>query len=325
MKFQILAFTLALSSHSAHGVDNQLDIGNRAIRSMSGCYLVDYSYLETESLQPEYVRDKRVYDVNKNKSVKEWIFTEELSPTRVRLQHILFASDLNGEFMQGSMLKHQAEDWEYNAAFLYDFVAPAHWEVKPLGTESNHWTRKITNLDDGLRYQCSAPWSENTAYPEWSCQNFAPIPGRETRDMARRDYNTLDRSTRILVYDKNWLERQENTKVIYSELNKKNLAKELGKNWYVRLPDSECSEAQKFSQSRKEFWSLLRQTWDEVLLGDETFVEILNPGQAPRFVKMGQVEDKYLTKNLADSEVRKAARDEILAVISAYREAQVSF
>jgi hypothetical protein len=35
---------------------------------MAGCFLVDYSYVETEGLAPGYTRDPRVYDVNRDKS-----------------------------------------------------------------------------------------------------------------------------------------------------------------------------------------------------------------------------------------------------------------
>ena len=38
--------------------------------------------------------------------------------------------------------------------------------------------------------------------------------GRETRDMGRKDYNALKRSTRVIVYKDSWLERQENIKVM---------------------------------------------------------------------------------------------------------------
>ena len=69
------------------------------------------------------MRDPRVYDVNRDKSVKEWITAETLSPRRVRLQRILFAADLAGAVRTESLLRHQSEDWERDAPFLYDFVA----------------------------------------------------------------------------------------------------------------------------------------------------------------------------------------------------------
>src|SRR4051812_20389204 len=58
----------------------QLEVGRKAIQSMTGCYLVDYSYTETEALKKGYKRDARIYDVTKSKAVKEWIYADEISP-----------------------------------------------------------------------------------------------------------------------------------------------------------------------------------------------------------------------------------------------------
>ena len=80
------------------------------------------------------------------------------------------------------------------------------------------WTRRVTNLDDGLRYQCAARWTGDTAYPEWTCSNYAPVPGRgDARHGAAADYQTLDRTTRIVAYGTSWLERQDNVKTIHQD------------------------------------------------------------------------------------------------------------
>ncbi len=323
-RFGVLAtllsvFLLTSSGSRVHADDPQLDRGLQALRSMAGCYLVDYSYAETESLKPGYVRDARVYDVNRDKSVKEWIYPEVLSPRRIRLQRILFATDLSGAVRAGSEIRHQSEDWEYGAPFLYDFVAPLTWQVRDLSSTPGLWTRRVTNLDDGLRYQCAARWTGNTAYPEWSCSNYAPIPGRETRDMGRADYHTLDRTTRIIAYGTSWLERQDNVKTIHGENGRIPLARETGKNWYVRLPDAECAAARAFAEPRQAFWALSRDVWDSVLTGKAAFIEALPPGQPPRFVKMFEVERDFLGRDLADPTQRQAARERILEVIREYR------
>ena len=206
----------AVATGGPAGADEaQLERGRRAIESMAGCFLVDYSYSETESLAPGYVRDGRVYDVNRDKSVKELIYAETVSPRRVQLHHILFATDLVGTLREGSELHHQTEDWEYEAPFRYEFAGQSTWAVKDLRGAPGRWTRRITNLDEGLRYQCDAAWRGDTAFADWSCRNYAPIPGRETRDMGRKDYNALDRGTRIVVYSGSWLERQDNVKTIH--------------------------------------------------------------------------------------------------------------
>jgi hypothetical protein len=293
--------------------------GLGAIQSLAGCYLVDYSYAETESLRPGYVLDRRVYDVNRDKSVKEWIDAEVVTPRRVRLQRVLFATDLRGAVRAGSELRHQTEDWEYGAPFLYDFVAPLTWVVKDLRSIPDLWTRRITNLDEGLRYQCAARWSTDTAYPEWTCANYAPLPGRESRDMSRTDYDTLERRTRIVAYGTSWLERQDNVKTIHRDGARVPLARETGKNWYVRLPESECAGAKAFAQPRQAFWALVREAWDGVLTGTAPFVERLPAGQPPRFMKMYDIEEDYVGRDLSDPALRQAARARVLDLIEEYR------
>lgn len=316
----LLALSLVgLSSHGARAEDDARARGLGAIRSMVGCYLVDYSYIEVESLRPGYVRDPRVYDVNRDKSVKEWISVEAVSPRRVRLQRILVLADLRGTVRAGSEIKHQSEDWEYEAPFLYDFVAPQTWHVKEQKASPGLWTRRVTNLDDGLRYQCAARWASDTAYPEWSCSNYAPIPGRETRDMRRSDYQALDRTTRIVVYGASWLERQDNVKIVHGDGGRTPLAREAGKNWYVRLPESECAAAEAFARPRQAFWTLLRETWDGVLDGASPFVEKAPAGQPPRFVRMHEIEEDYVGRDLSDPALRKAAQERIRKLIEDYR------
>jgi hypothetical protein len=311
---QVIAFATALIL-SQSALADPLKTGLAAIHSQTGCYLVDYSYTETESLKAGYQRDNRVYDVNKDKSIKEWIYAETISPTRVRLQHILFGASLDGTIMEASFLKHQAEDWEFNASYLYDFSKPLTWDVKTLAP--NLWTRRITNLDDGLRYQCASSWLETTAYHEWTCNNYAPIPGRETRDMGRKDYNTLDRTTRIVTYGKSWLERQMNTKTIDQNGVRTPVVKELGKTWYVRLPDEECQDAKAFASARAPFWALLRETWDQVLDGTKTYREKTVPGSS-RYGRIMELEDKVQAMDLKDPKVRESIKNEILKIIGEF-------
>jgi len=325
MPIRVTLITLLLLSGAtaAHAQGDQQARGRQAVQSMAGCYLVDYSYVEVQELKPGYVRDPRVYDVNRDKSAKEWIVAETLSANRLRLQRILFLSDLAGNVREDTMIRHQSEDWEYDAASLYDFVAPLSWQARDLRATPGLWTRRVTNLDDGLRYQCAARWSEDRAYPEWSCANYAPIPGRETRDMGRSDYQTLQRGTRIMVYGAaqggSWLERQDNVKTIHNDSGRVPLVRELGKNWYVRLPDAECAGGQAFAEAHRSIWTLLRETWDGVLDGSKPFVERAPAGQPPRFVKMFELEDSVLGRDLSDQAIRQETRRRILDVIQEYR------
>ena len=74
-----------------------------------------------------------------------------------------------------------------------------------------------------------------------------------------------------------------------------------------------------FAAPRQAFWDLSREVWDSVLTGREPFVETAPPGQPPRFVKMFEVEEAFLGRDLSDPAVRDAARERILAVIREYR------
>ncbi|HEY8279649.1 MAG TPA: DUF6607 family protein [Bdellovibrionota bacterium] len=316
---KLLSTLLLLSPAQAA---DSFELGRNAILGMQGCYLVDYSYTETEGLKPGYERDKRVYDVNGGKSVKEWIYADQISPSRIRLQHVMFAADKEGQLIIGTQLKHTGDDWEFEAPFRYDFVSPSHWVVDSQRA-TGLWTHRVTNLDDGPRYQCNAEWKVGASgYPEWSCDTYAPIPGRETRDMGRKDYQTLQRSTRIVAYSNNWLERQANIKTIHDSNNVRTpLAKELGKNWYVRLPDSECGPAKEFMAPRLQFWNVLREAWDQVLVGDGPFAEKpYAPGKPSRYMGMLTLEEKYMSRDLASPIVREAAKKELLELIEAFRE-----
>ena len=56
-----------------------------------------------------------------------------------------------------------------------------------------------------------------------------------------------------VAYGTSWLERQDNVKVIdRNGAPRENLARETGKNWYVRLPDGDCQAGARlrFASSR---------------------------------------------------------------------------
>jgi hypothetical protein len=141
--------------------------------------------------------------------------------------------------------------------------------------------------------------------------------------MGRSDYQALQRGTRIVVYGPagggSWLERQNNVKTVDRDGARTPLVRELGKNWYVRLPDSECAGAQAFAAPRQVFWALLRETWDRVLDGSGPFTERLPAGQPPRFVKMFALEEEAIDKNLSDPATREQVRQRILEIIEEYR------
>jgi hypothetical protein len=291
--------------------------GRDAILRQAGCYVVDYSFVETESLKDGYVRDSRVYDTNSNKTTYELIVPIQKSPTEIRLQHVLFLKDFKTGAVQG-LMKHHAEDWAFEASHRFDFVAPGRWNVVA-GSGQGAWTRKTTNLDDGLRYQCEAAWNFDTFNPEWNCANFAPIPGRETRDMGRKDYNTLDRKSRVIVYENSWVERQDNVKTIFADGAKTPLAREHGRTWYVRQPNEACAEAAAYVEANKAYWSTLMEVWEEYFAKAQPVSEKSVVNGLPRFAAMYAVESEYAQRLNSDPSLKETVKAKIRAVIESYR------
>ena len=315
VKIPVLIVLMAAAAKAAPPAASQL--GRDAVHRMAGCYIVDYNYHETRSLDAGYQRDIRVYDVNDKKTVMEWITATDESPTRVRLQHVLFALDGEGKQVPGFMIRHQAEDWEFEPAWVWEYVGGWRWKRVETRGEKGQWVRRITNLDDGLRYQCRAPWRGVGPRAEWQCgNNLAPIPGRETRDMKRRDYQALLRDSRLIVFAQGWLEHQKNVKTVEEGATQRPLAEESGRNWYVRVPDSECAEAAQFTIDHAPFWKLLQETWAGYFATQTSWRETPPGKGAPRWSRLADVEE-HLSPTSTTS--RAAAARELRAIIEADR------
>jgi len=311
-------FSLFAAPTSFAQTSNVFERDLSTIKQQGGCYIVDYSFTEVESLKEGYQLDERVYDTNSDKTTFEWIVPIQKSPTEIRLQHILFLKDFETGEVKGVM-KHHAEDWSYEQNFLFDFSSTRLWNPLTLEKNSRMWTRKVTNLDDGLRYQCAAKWDHSKFNPEWNCANFSPIPGRESRDMGRKDYQALDRNTRIIAYGNSWAERQNNVKTTLQSFTRFPLARELGRTWYIKQPDSACMEAQKFVEERKAFWRILMNVWEEFLTQEKSFEELAQFRGQSRYPMIAQLEEDNYSKIIDDPTNAEWVKTEIRNIIQNFR------
>ena len=203
----------------------------------------------------------------------------------------------------------------------FEFIAPGRWDPVALA-QPGAWTRKTTNLDDGLRYQCAAPWDFSRANPEWNCDNFAPVPGRETRDMGRKDYDALARGTRVIVYPSSWVERQNNVKTQLNDGQRTPLARELGRTWYVRQPDAICDEARAYAQQNMVYWQALRESWEEFLATPRSFRERATVDGVSRYAALLALEDEYAARVAADPALLPELKAKIRAILEKYRIAE---
>jgi hypothetical protein len=314
--FPAVVFASAFSSLAQASKASQSDFerGLAQVEKLAGCYVVDYSFAEIEALKPGYVLDKRVYDVNLGKTTRELVLPIRKSSTEVRLQHVLFTTDAAGKTQ--FVMKHQAEDWSYEAPFLYDFKSPGAWDVKSIVNPTGMWTRKVTNLDDGLRYQCAAPWNFQGEQPQWECANLAPIPGRETRDMGRKDYNALDRVTHLIDYGASFLERQRNVKTILEAGVQAPLVREVGKIWFVRQPAIACDEARRWATPRLAFWKILMEEWESIFAEELPVREKSLLSGKQRYAVISEIEERYFGSVGSSAADERTARAEIRAVLN---------
>ena len=291
------------------------------VKKLAGCYAVDYSYSERLAIKEGYKLDPRVYDVT-GFQTKELVKIVGESSDSVRLQHFLQAESLTGDNL--FMMRHHAEIWQMQPEGRYKFIGPNNqgenrWIYENTPGNDDSWLRTITHLDDGLRYQCLGNWGAELKYPRFSCSSFAPIPGRETRDMSRKDYNSLDRQTSVTIYGDSWLEKQINTKTIFQDDRKEALAEEIGKIFSLRLPIEECSEIAQWAEARQVFWDILDEAWNHVYGQKQNYFEIKNIAGTTRGQKINKIMEETLDQLAGNPELVEVTKNRLIEIIEAHR------
>ena len=285
------------------------------LKKLAGCYLVDYNYSETKSLLEGYSVDPRSYDI-KDLIVKELIKVTESGSDYVRLQHFMQAETSTGRVV--FKMRHHGETWHKGLHSYFSYQGPTDqgniWYQNNL--EKPTWVRKIWSLDDGLRYQCPGAWSEKSSYPSFTCSASSPIPGRETRDMGRKDYNMLDRTSQVQIFPNSFFERQDNIKVIFANDKKIPLAQELGKIWSTRLPLSHCEEVDSWAKERQIFWDILASKWSQILKMKNTLHEIKTVSGSTRSQKISKLLQSSYEDLNQDNFIKDKVAREIYEIIT---------
>ncbi len=300
-------FLLALISYQLHA--------HNVLEELPGCYQVDYSYSEIESLKKDYQLDSRVYDASSKSNVFELFFPLIIENKKLHFQRVLFTRTESGEVK--GLMKHYAEVLSKNENFFYAFTG--NHIYSPQQIEAPTWVREVRYLDDGPSYSCKGKWGAFSNDEYFECNSYASIPGRESRDMGRKDYNALERNTKLIFSSWGILERQNNIKTIHQNDNTKiPLAKEVGKVFSIKVSDDLCFEAKQWAEARKDFWLISIEIWNEFLNGtSEKVVEVSNQNGL-RFMKIWDLAEKYIDKNLSDKTNRDAAKEDLRKVISQF-------
>ncbi len=247
-----LAVVMSISFLSVAQKDKkQLDLN--AIKTMAGCYNVEFKYTETFAPEVDY---EKAYDYTS--AAFEWAEIVEETEDKIVLQHLLIINDT-------MIIKHWRQDWTYEKQDVYRYDKNNRWVFEPLNKKEakETWTQEVYQVDDSPRYTGTATWTHVDGVSTWYNKADSPLPRREYSK--RSDYNVMKRGNRVQILPYGWLHEQDNDKVIREE-GKEDvlLVQEKGYNTYRKREDSDCKAAQEWWVANQEKWAAVRTVWDEV-------------------------------------------------------------
>lgn len=248
----IIVYLIA-SSTSLQAQADKKNSDLEAIRSMAGCYEVEFKYAETFAPSEDYEKSK-----NYATGALEWVEIAEDTGSKVVLQHILIVRDT-------MIIKHWRQDWVYEDTCQYRYHRDKSWLYEPMAYTDveGKWTQNVYQVDDSPRYSGTATWTHVDGVSSWYHKADSPLPRREYTK--RSDYNVMKRGNRILIHDDKWVHEQDNDKVIRSDSSDIVLAQEKGYNTYTKIDDARCTLAQEYWKENHNMWSDVRHVWNGVL------------------------------------------------------------
>ena len=253
MKFIYTFFLFVLFASNSNAQSKHKDDIN-AIKSMCGCFEIDFKFAETfnYSNDSNYIPSK-TYNVG----ALEYAQLVEETENKLVIQHLLVFG--------GGVMKHWRQDWLYENNDFMMYNHDNKWTYKNL-SDSNvagQWTQKVYQVDDSPRYEGSASWVHVDGKHYWENTTDAPLPRRE--HTKRSDYNVSLRTNRHEILENGWVHDQDNKKVVREEdIKDLILAEEKGINTYNRVDDSKCPAAVEWWNENKDFWSNVRNVWDDI-------------------------------------------------------------
>lgn len=293
-QLSLLIATFLTMTSTVYG-QTKKDLDRKAIKDMCGCYEITFEYAETFSPDKDYEKKPNYFASALELALP--IIDEE---NKISIQHLLLVND-------STVIKHWRQDWLYENQDVYYYDKDNNWTFKKLPAESvqGQWTQKVYQVDDSPRYSGSASWVHVDNKHYWENKTDSPLPRREYSK--RSDYNVMLRGNRHEITGDGWIHAQDNDKIIREDGNKDILlAQEKGLNSYKRVDPSKCKAATIWWEEHKEFWSKVRDSWDEVYNreGDLTLAK--------------KVDDKPLFRYLNPLEKNGAEQAEITEVINRF-------
>ena len=254
-RISLMAVALTLLSMNVFAQSKKaLDL--KAIKSMAGCYDIEFKYTETFAPEVDY---EQAYDYTS--AAFEWAQIVEESKNKIVLQHLLI---IQRDSMPAYIIKHWRQDWVFEADREFTYNKDNEWVFSTLDKKERKgkWTQSVYQVDDSPRYSGTATWTHVDGVSSWYHKADSPLPRREYSK--RSDYNVMKRGNRVQITDYGWLHEQDNDKIIRENGEDVLLVQEKGYNTYKKRPDAECAAATQWWTENQTMWTDVRDVWDEV-------------------------------------------------------------
>lgn len=269
----------------------------KAIKSMCGCYEVEFNFAETFN----YSKDSLNYKPSKDKIDYglEWVELVEDQPNKITMQHLLIVGKTDD-----AIVKHWRQDWLYENTDLYQFDKDQTWKYKKISKNDakGQWTQKVYQVDDSPRYEGTATWVHVDGRHFWENTTDAPLPRRE--HTMRSDYNVLNRTNFHEITKYGWIHDQDNKKIVRSDKDIL-LAQEKGHDVYTKVDDSRCAIAQNYWKKNAGLWKNVRDKWTVIFDRKKDLSLNKTVDKQPLFMKLFNLKPD-------------ATKEEINAIIDSY-------
>ena len=300
MKIKSFIFSTALLlvgfSGKSQDVKKKEDV--KAIKSMCGCYEVQFNFAETFSYSKDSLYKKSPV---KQETALEWVELIEDQSNKISLQHLLITGKT-----EESIVKHWRQDWLFENTNFYMFNKETSWNFEQLSPKQvkGQWTQKVYQVDDSPRYEGSATWIHTDGRHYWENTTDAPLPRRE--HTIRNDYNVLKRTNVQEITNSGWIHDQDNAKLIRKN-NQEDvlLAQEKGHDVYTKVDDSKCKIAQEWWKKNNLVWKKVRDQWEMVFLKNKNLTLEKKVDNQPLFMKLFDLKPE-------------ASKEEVAKIIESY-------
>ena len=233
-----------------------------AILSMVGEYRVSFEFIETFGSKNNYKLDNPYQSWG-----TEMVIVLNDEPNYISLQHIMMMyfkgedGSISGPYIQ----KHWRQDWTYEDSKILNYRNDKIWDLLIVDDYQNTWSQSVYQVDDSPRYESYGMWLHSEEGSRWiSKATPRPLPRREFS--VRDDYSLLSGLNKITVMPWGWVMEELNEKIIFPN---KYHGSEFGIARYQRISNYDFTPARDYWDDTKEYWSIVRGKWSEILSQDK--------------------------------------------------------